>query len=84
MLLFVVVFDALVSVKSSLESLTVLLFVFLLSVLLFVVVVVVLDVIKMLLVSFTVLLFVFAFFALLIVAVIVVALTAAFVGKPSS
>ena len=82
--LFVVVVDALVSVKSLLESFTALLFVFLFSVLVFVAVVVVFDCIKMLLVSFTVLLFVFALFLLLIIEVVVVALAAACVGKSSS
>ena len=80
-LLFVV---SLVGVKKLLESLTVLVFVFLLFVLLFVAVVVILDVIKMLLVLFTVLLLVFALFLLLIVVVVVVSLTAGCVGKSSS
>ena len=83
-LLFVKVVDALVGVKSILESFTALLFVFLLAVLLFVAVVVVLDCITMLLVSFTVMLLIFALFLLLIVVVVVVVLTAACLGKYSS
>ena len=70
-LLFVVAINALVGVKSWLESLRVLLFVFSLFFLSFVAVVVVLEGIKMQLVLFTEFLFVFTLFVLLIAVVVI-------------